>query len=325
MTHVTLAQGVLSASRHPCCHRACFCCLDTLRPSTSCILHRLSHLLLILLIFIFILIFIFHVGWFDEKSHCVLPRMRSWALWPRTILSQVKSRWCSPCTSIKCYRTKSGCKENSQNLDASQILKRTPQPQHKTYRVVGWLCALSMGRVSADVSDMDFFVILGIVVRRRRAPNVSWTNRFRAPDWAYIFLLLDNSSSHACRLVCDHYKTMSCGAIEFQPCCPDLKTQLPQNSSPLLAPRVSLNVDRQPLDVRENGQGMGPLAFGLRCRQRRFFEWHRHGRPRRTAQRHGAKHVTVAHSTLHGTLHRRRQQRWWRQHNSRPKWSLRSS
>ena len=57
----------------------------------------------------------------------------------------------------------------------------------------------------------------------------------------------------------------------------------------------------------------------------RFFEWHRHGRPCRTAQRHSAKHVTVAHSTLHGTLHRRRQQRWRRQHNSRPKWSLRSS
>ena len=230
MSHTTLAQDV-------CPHHVMSSCawvvVLTLFDSPSCTLHRLTHLP-------------FHSPHLHPDLHlpcglvrwevpCVLPRMRSWALWPRTILSQVKSRWCSPCTSIKCYRTKSGCKENSQNLDASQISKRTPQPQHKTYRVVGWLCALSMGRVSADVSDMDFFVILGIVVRRRRAPNVSWTNRFRVPDWAYFFLLLDNSPSNACRLVCDHYKTMSCGAIEFQPCCPDLKTQLPQNSSPLLA------------------------------------------------------------------------------------------
>ena len=43
---------------------------------------------------------------------------------------------------------------------------------------------------------------------------------------------------------------------------------------------VSQNVDRQPLDARENGQGMGPQATDLRCRQRRYFSSsNRHGRP----------------------------------------------
>ena len=36
-------------------------------------------------------------------------------------------------------------------------------------------------------------------------------------------------------------------------------------------PRVSQNVDRQPLDVQEHGHGLGPQAKRLRCRQRRFF------------------------------------------------------
>ena len=43
---------------------------------------------------------------------------------------------------------------------------------------------------------------------------------------------------------------------------------------------VSQNVDRQPLDARENGQGMGPQAEGLRCRQRLYISSsNRHGRP----------------------------------------------
>ena len=36
--------------------------------------------------------------------------------------------------------------------------------------------------------------------------------------------------------------------------------------------RVPQDVNRQPLDVREHGQGMGPQAKGSRCRQRRFFQ-----------------------------------------------------
>ena len=36
-------------------------------------------------------------------------------------------------------------------------------------------------------------------------------------------------------------------------------------------PRVSLDVDRQSLDVRENGHGLGLQAKGLRCRQRLLF------------------------------------------------------
>ena len=40
--------------------------------------------------------------------------------------------------------------------------------------------------------------------------------------------------------------------------------------------RVSLDVERQSLDVRENGQCMGPKAKGLRDRQKRFFRVARH-------------------------------------------------
>ena len=36
-------------------------------------------------------------------------------------------------------------------------------------------------------------------------------------------------------------------------------------------PRVSQDVDRQPLNVRENEQCLGPQVKGLRCRQRRVF------------------------------------------------------
>ena len=39
----------------------------------------------------------------------------------------------------------------------------------------------------------------------------------------------------------------------------------------LFNPRVSQNVDRQPWDVRENGQCLGPQAQGARCRDRRLF------------------------------------------------------
>ena len=48
---------------------------DTLRPST--LLCTLSPSPLIFLFILLFFIFSFHVGWFDEKSQCVLPRMRS--------------------------------------------------------------------------------------------------------------------------------------------------------------------------------------------------------------------------------------------------------
>ena len=81
MSHVTVAQNVCPHVIHV--SSAWCCCLDF-----STTLH--FALFTVSLIFFFILlifIFIFHVGWFGEKVHCALPRMRSYALWPTTILS----------------------------------------------------------------------------------------------------------------------------------------------------------------------------------------------------------------------------------------------
>ena len=80
-------------------------------------------------------------------------------------------------------------------------------------------------------------------------------------------------------------------------------------------PRVSEDVDRQSLDVRKDGQGMGPQATGFRCRQRCFFEQHGDGSPHRTTQRHGAKNTSATrHLPLLGTVHRHRQHQRHRQH-----------
>ena len=82
---------------------------------------------------------------------------------------------------------------------------------------------------------------------------------FMEPGLKFL-LLLDNGPSHACRLACDHYKTVLHGTVEFQPpCSPDpspldfswneLKTRLVQhpalaNPAELLAllTRVQLDV-----------------------------------------------------------------------------------
>ena len=99
-----------------------------------------------------------------------------------------------------------------------------------------------------------------------------------------------NAPSHACRLACDHHKTVLHGTVEFQPpCSPDLSpldfsveraqdTARSVSSScksgrfaGTLDARVSQHVDRQQLDVREKRQGMGAQADGVRCRQRRLF------------------------------------------------------
>ena len=67
----------------------------------------------------------------------------------------------------------------------------------------------------------------------------------------------------------------------------------------LLTPRVSQNVDSQPLNVRENGQCLGPQAESLRCHQSRFF---------RVTQTDRIVPLKVtAKNALHGTLHRHRQ------------------
>ena len=96
-------------------------------------------------------------------------------------------------------------------------------------------------------------------------------------------IALDNAPSHACRLACDYHKTLLHGTVEFQPpYSPDLSPLdffLAQSAARSASfscqsfrtagtfdPRVSQNVDRQSLDVRENGQGLGPQAGGLRCR-----------------------------------------------------------
>ena len=40
-------------------------------------------------------------------------------------------------------------------------------------------------------------------------------------------LILDNAPSHACRLACEHHKTVLHGTVEFQPpCSPDLSLSL---------------------------------------------------------------------------------------------------
>ena len=57
-------------------------------------------------------------------------------------------------------------------------------------------------------------------------------------------------------------------------------------------PRVSQDVDRQPLDVRKDGCCVGPQAKGLRGRQWLFFREAQNCDPEashRTAQRHSAK------------------------------------
>ena len=91
------------------------------------------------------------------------------------------------------------------------------------------------------------------------------------------------------RLACEHYKTVLHGTVEFQsPCSPDLSPldffflERTRNTSVSVSsscqslgiagtfdPHVSQDVDRQSLDVRESGQGLGPQAKGLRC----FFKF----------------------------------------------------
>ena len=89
-THFNVARDIGSKclARITSCHQAFGCAFDLiLCDPLLCTLHCLSHSLFHCFSF-----FIFLVGWFDEKSH-VLPRMRSWALWQRTILSQEDSSW----------------------------------------------------------------------------------------------------------------------------------------------------------------------------------------------------------------------------------------
>ena len=93
VSHVTLAQGVvrvMSSMLH-----ARVCLLISLRLSTLHSLQSLSSSFFILLIFIFI----FYLGRFGREVPCALPRMRSWALWPTTHLSQQVRWWKHPTLS----------------------------------------------------------------------------------------------------------------------------------------------------------------------------------------------------------------------------------
>ena len=116
-----------------------------------------------------------------------------------------------------------------------------------------------------------------------------------------LLLLPDNAPSHTCKLACDQNKTVLHGTVPLQPpCCPDLSplvegAQDTARSVPnscqsrriagTFDPRVSQNADRQPLDVCENGQCLGPQVKGMRCRQKLVF----------------------SSSTEHDTFHRHRQ------------------
>ena len=123
---------------------------------------------------------------------------------------------------------------------------------------------------------------------REHCGSKRWTTTLcpnAQPSWrlGVIFLLiLDNAPSYACRLVCDHHRTASLGTVELKPLCsPNLSpldsfveraqyTACSASSScrsrriaGTFDPCVSQNVDRQSLDVRENGQGLGPQAKGF--------------------------------------------------------------
>ena len=89
MSHVTLAQDVCP---HHVIHASCAVVVLILFDSPLCTLHRLTHLL-------------FHspdlhlhlpCGLVRGEAHCALPRMRSWALWPTTILSHLEKNWKYP-------------------------------------------------------------------------------------------------------------------------------------------------------------------------------------------------------------------------------------
>ena len=113
-THFNVTRDIgsrcLSASCHPCFMRSG--CFDSLRLSTSHSSPSLSHLP-------------FHspdlhlhlhlpCGLVRGEVHCALPRMRSKALWPRTILSQVMSPASSTTT-----RSQRPLKSSSRSLPAT--------------------------------------------------------------------------------------------------------------------------------------------------------------------------------------------------------------
>ena len=119
-------------------------------------------------------------------------------------------------------------------------------------------------------------------------------------------LLLDNAPSHASR---QHYKTVLHGTVEFQPpCSPDLspldfflwnelETQLVQHPAPanpaeLRAPLTRV-YHRTWAGSREifdkKGNAWVRRLEACVAAKGAFFEYHRHGRPHRTVQRHSAK------------------------------------
>ena len=138
-------------------------------------------------------------------------------------------------------------------------------------------------------------------------------------------LILDNAPSHASRLASEHYKSVLHGTVEFQPpCSPDLSPfdfffveraqdtpcavssscQTRRNCRALLTRGVSLDADRQPLDVRKDRCCTGPQAKGLRRRQRRCFRvaqtWQT-ASPRSKTQRKTRHDHVICHSIARST------------------------
>ena len=92
-----------------------------------------------------------------------------------------------------------------------------------------------------------------------------------------------NVPSHACKLTFDLYKTVLHGTIKIEP---PFSTDLfpPQAQDTALSasdscqhlkigdPRITQNVDKQPVGVREQGQGMGQQAKALAVPPKSLFD-----------------------------------------------------
>ena len=150
------------------------------------------------------------------------------------------------------------------------------------------------------------------------------------PSWrlGVIFLLiLDNAPSHACRLVCDHHRTVLHGTVEFQPLRTpnlslrlfwnELKTQLVQHPVPAdlgeLRALLTHVYHRTRTGSRWMLEKMGKAWVrrlkALRCRHRRFFQVARTWQTASYRSKTQRKNTSLTrHLPLQNTLHSRRQQ-----------------